>query len=410
MLINHPWPDPSDRYFLAVFDAIAGTVLFGAADAAAGAGAGALLGEAGAGFGAGLIGGGLEAAAPLALGEGALAGGLGAATLGSGLLDTVGGFGGGDLIEGGALQGATNAAGAIQPLTTAAATPITSVAPTASTVSGPLASAPLAPVSAGGVSPTATGVGLDAPVAGGTGSGAVTPASTGASTGAGGTNLTVSSGAPSSSGFSGGLDKAVKSVTGGLLDKSDLGTVLSAGQFGANLLKGDQMLPGQRSLGQAANNINAASGQLLTTGAGMVKQGQKLEDFINTGTLPPGMAQGLRTATEAAKAHIKSGYAQRGMSGSSAEAQDIQAAEDRATAAASDLSLQLLQQGAGIVATGVSTEGQAINSESLAASLYRDILNNALAEDQELGKSITNFASSLAGNNRSGNTITVKAA
>jgi hypothetical protein len=254
--------------------------------------------------------------------------------------------------------------------------------PAGSGVGGPVSGAAPLPSDVP-ISPTGTGSGLDAaftakdvPVADLAGDAASGTTSTGSTLGT-------------------GLNNAIKGATGGFLDKGDLGTVLSAGGLGMNLLNRNQPIPGQKQVSQAANNLTA-------TAAGQAALGTNLESFLTSGTLPPGIDAGLRSATQAAHATIRSQYAARGESGSSAEAQDIQAASDRALAAGQDVAMKLLQQGSTMV-------GQAANTEGLAAQLYGTIMNDALTRDNALGAAIGNFASSLAGGGGN-NTITVKAA
>lgn len=354
-------------------------------------GAAELAGDIGAGAGA--AGAGVADVTGVGLGESGLGAALGsvpesltavtepAAGLGTGVAPGV---------EGAATIGA--APGAVAPTVPTAAT----------SVSGPLAAAPAAPASVP-LSGPASGILTDlsdpaayvaaspsqqvaADVA------AASPASEQGSalvSSVGGGGGTGGSGAST---FGSGLDKAISSATGGFLNKSDLSTILSAGGLGLNLLNRNKPIPGEAQVKSAASGLTA-------TAAGQAAQGAQLEQFLQSGTLPPGLSAGVRSATESAKAAIRSGYAQRGESGSSAEAQDLQAAEERALTASQTVALQLLQQGSSMV-------GQAVNTEGLAAQLYQEIMRDALTRDQELGSAIGNFASSFV----SPRTIQLKAA
>ena len=419
--------DPAERRYCYIFDVIAAIAV--AAPEAAGAGlaevgAGAALGGAeAAGIAAPLTAGiGAEAAgiaAPLTAGVGAEAAGIGAG-LGSGALDL--GLGGAGITEafGGGVGGAAGAAapGAIAPATFGAATPIGEIAtPAASTIGGPAAAAPVAPASIGEVSPAVTGnfgggigggagptdlatagnFGGGGSGVGGVGAGAPSNLSTAFSAGAGGgrgpTDLAAAGDFGGGSGTGGaagasGLDKAISSATGGFLNSKDLGTALSLGGLGMNFLNRNQPLPGQKQVSNAASSLEA-------TAHGQAALGAQLESYLASGTLPPGLAAGVRSATESAKASIRAGYAQRGESGSSAEAQDMQAAEERALTASQQVAINLLSQGASLV-------GQSVNTESLSAQIYESIMRDALTRDAALGNAIGNFASSLAG---TGNTM-----
>lgn len=400
-LIDGRFADPSDRYVCRIFDAVAAFVLpeiagLGAAEVGGALGGFSALGGGEiAGLTAGeVLGGG--AGALLGGGE-ALAGGLGE-VLGAGAGDIAGGIGGGVGGVGAAgpatIGAGADVAGAISPVTAG------------TSVAGPVAAAPSLPASIA-YSPTAIGdltagttAGATPGAAGATGAvGATGSATPGLDlTGADfsntiGESTDVTTGAAAKSGS--GIDRAISSLTGGNLNKSDLGTILSGGGLLMNVLGGQKKLPGEAQINRAAGNLEA-------TAAGQAALGTQLESFLQSGKLPPGLQTGLRSATEAAKTTIRSQYAQRGMSGSSAEAQDMQNAEDRAVAAGQQVALQLLQQGASMV-------GQAANTEGMAAQLYQAILADALNRDHDLGSAIGSFSSALAGSG-GGNTITVKAA
>lgn len=415
--------DPESRRYCLIFDAAAvlfggellgglfgagevaaGAGALGAGEAALGAGAGAALGEGAAltlpevlvGASAPTALGGAEA---LTLGGAAGAGAAGAdlalggagdalTTGASGLDFAMGGAGG---VPGGITTGAGGGLPAVGgPLTVE---PLAgSAIPAAASPGAPGAIAGVAPVPAG-IAPEAAATGQFDPFLGmntipGENLGAAS------ATGGGGGGVTASS---SGGGLTSGFDKAVGSLTGGALNSKDLGLAASVGGLGMNLLNRNQPIPGEKQINQAAGSLTATAGA-------QANKGLELESFINSGALPPGLASGLKTATTAAEANIKSGYAARGMTGSSAEAQDIQAAHDRAQNAAAQIALQLLQHGSSMV-------GQAVNTESLAANIYQSIMAHSLAEDQALGDSIGKFAAALAGAGGGGsNTITLKAA
>lgn len=405
-LIDGSLDDPSSRYLCHVFtpeiaaaaiapeigaSVVADAAIPAAIDAGAvlgGAGETALLG--GAGLAPGLtvapeLAGGALSAADLGIAGGALDAGVGAA---SGLDAALGGLTGvGGDVAGGAAGLVPGGA-----LTTGVTTAPTLAAPALSAgtaVGGPVAAAPALPATVGDVAPTVSGdlaamdpaAGVPSATTGGSATtlGDWSPLSGAGSSGTGTTAGTTAAGTASKGGF---FDRAISSLTGGALNKSDLGTILSGGGLAMNLFKGNQSLPGEKQLSGAASNLSA-------TAAGQAALGSQLESFLQSGKLPPGVEMGLRSATQAATASIKAAHAARGTSGSSAEASEIQAANDRALAAGQQVALQLLQQGATMV-------GQAVNTEGLAAQLYQEILGNALQKDQAFGQAIGNFASSLA--------------
>jgi hypothetical protein len=123
------------------------------------------------------------------------------------------------------------------------------------------------------------------------------------------------------------------------------------------------------------NQLNAEAGQLAS-------QGSQLQNYLQTGTLPPGVQQSLQQAGQAATASIKSQYASRGMSGSSAEAQDLANVQNQLASQGSQIALQLLD-------TGVS-------ESNLSAQLYGQIMNANLQSDNQLGSALTTLAAGAA--------------
>jgi hypothetical protein len=140
-----------------------------------------------------------------------------------------------------------------------------------------------------------------------------------------------------------------------------------AALIGLDAIKGNQALPGQKALEASA--------------AQMAGQGAQLESYLRSGTLPPGLDAGLKEATAAAEASIRSTYAAAGDSGSSAEMQDIAAVRERAQAQGAQMAISLLQQG--------------VSETNMADQLYMQLMGEALQQDQALGTSIANFAASL---------------
>lgn len=113
------------------------------------------------------------------------------------------------------------------------------------------------------------------------------------------------------------------------------------------------------------------------------RQGETLESYAMSGTLPAGLQAGIDQATTAAQASIRSMYAQRGMSGSSAEAQDVASVSARAKAEGAQIALSLMQQG--------------ISEEGAANQLYLNLMSGQMQQDQELSNAFAGFATSLVG-------------
>lgn len=149
----------------------------------------------------------------------------------------------------------------------------------------------------------------------------------------------------------------------------NLNVLGSAAGLGLNLLQGQKSLAGEQQLKDLAS----------TTGA----QSAQLQSYLASGTLPPGLQAGLDAAKESAKTAIRSMYASRGMSGSSAEQADLAHADQAVAAQGGQLAVQLLQSG--------------ISEAGLTSQLYQAILHDSLLKDQSLGAAIANFASAAAG-------------
>ena len=138
--------------------------------------------------------------------------------------------------------------------------------------------------------------------------------------------------------------------------------------LGYDLLKGSTPLPGQAALNTEATNL--------------ANQGNQLESYLQTGTLPPGVQASINQATQAAIASVKSRYAQTG-GDTSAEAQDIASIQQQAAAQGATIATQLLQQG--------------VSETQLSSELYGQLLNLAQTQDQQLGQAIGNLSIAAAG-------------
>ena len=143
---------------------------------------------------------------------------------------------------------------------------------------------------------------------------------------------------------------------------------LGGALIGYDVLKGNQVPKGE-------NAINAEATQL---GA----QATQLQSYLASGTLPPGVATALKQAASSAEAAIRSQYAARGESGSSAEQADL-----------ANVQNTIVSQGASI-ATNLLNSG--IQEGQLAAQLYGQIMNQSLASDQQLTQALGVLAAASA--------------
>ena len=123
-------------------------------------------------------------------------------------------------------------------------------------------------------------------------------------------------------------------------------------------------------------------GALSSTAAQLGAQGQQLQNYLTSGTLPPGVQQSLTQAGSAAKAAIRSQYASHGMSGSSAEQADLAAVDQT-----------IVTKGVGIATTLLS---QGVAESNLSAQLYSKILSANLQNDAALGTALSTLAGASA--------------
>lgn len=362
-------------------------------------GKGALLG--------GLTGGIGGAAGDVLTSLGVPAGGLESAAAGA-----IGGAAGNAITGGNPLTGAIEggaAGGLFKSFTGPAATP--APAATGGGVSGAAATA--APASVGAVSPDVTQT-----VAGGTslpgsgGGGAGLPGSMGAGAAAGGSggasglnttagdvaglgsgssSLTPSTGlstvnAPTITGAANNPLPVAANDTSSLIQSTpSLKGPSVASSFTDSLTKNPLATAG--ALGLAGNVLKGnplpqGFSALNTEASRLAQQGSQMSGYLTNGTLPPGLQAGITAAGDAAAASIRSQYASRGMSGSSAEAQDLQNLQQRLVTQGAEMATQLFSQG--------------VQETQLADQLYLQLMQTQITQNKETGDAIGNFAAALA--------------
>lgn len=180
---------------------------------------------------------------------------------------------------------------------------------------------------------------------------------------------------PADSGWSGATGNSITNAVNNP-PLSNIGTALGnnanwllpAAVTGLDVVRGNQAPAG-------LNQIKAEAGQL---GA----QGQQLQSYLTSGTLPPGVQTQINQATAAAQAAIRSQYAVRGMQGSSAEAQSLANVQQIAVAQGAQIATNLLQTG--------------VNEANISAQLYGQIMQQSIASDASLGQALAALAGSVA--------------
>lgn len=185
---------------------------------------------------------------------------------------------------------------------------------------------------------------------------------------------------PTTSSFSNFLSNPSLSTAGSVL-KNNASSIIPAAGLALTALRGDQMPKGYNQLESQANELTG--------------QGEQLQKYLSTGTLPEGAQAGLNQAAESAKASIRSQYASRGMSGSSAEQQDLANVDQQIQSQGFNMAMTLLQQG--------------VNEQSLASGIYQNLMQTQLKQDEDLTQAITGFGTALAGGTPA-NTLQLKVA
>jgi hypothetical protein len=168
--------------------------------------------------------------------------------------------------------------------------------------------------------------------------------------------------APASPGTSGVLGSL------GISNGQLLGGGIAAAGLGYNLL--------QKNSIPEESNISNLSNQLQT-------QSAQLQSYVNNGTLPPGVSTVLTQVQKSMTDQIKAKYAQLGMSGSSAETQDL-----------NNAALQVQSQGA---TEALNLMNQGVSLTQLSGQLMTTLLNSNTQQNQQTAQSIGNLASALAG-------------
>ena len=189
---------------------------------------------------------------------------------------------------------------------------------------------------------------------------AITP-TTDALSGAGGTsNLVKGATDAGGDGLLGGVKSFMK----------DYGSLALGGAgLAYNMLKGNEPVP--------------YSAQLESQAAQLQAQGAQLQGYLTSGTLPPGMDAALQSAHNAAAAAIRSRYANIGMSGSSAEMNDL-----------SNLAYTTVSQGANIASQLMQT---GVNEQQFASGLYQNLMAQSVAQDTAMSNAMAGFTNAMAG-------------
>ena len=178
-------------------------------------------------------------------------------------------------------------------------------------------------------------------------------------------DLTSGSAATQAAAQAGGEGLADKA--GSFLSKN-ASSILSALGLAANMAKGQQPPKYSGNLQAQADAMNA--------------RGAQLQGYLTSGTLPPGIGDALAGAHDSAAASIRGRYAKMGMSGSSAEMQDLNNLAQTTVSQGADIANKLL-------ATGVS-------QQQFASGLYQNLMATSMQQDVAMSNAISGFTNAMA--------------
>jgi len=123
--------------------------------------------------------------------------------------------------------------------------------------------------------------------------------------------------------------------------------------------------------------------QLTGEAAQLASQSQTMQNYLTTGTLPPGVQTAINNATAGAKAAIRAKYASQGLSGSSMETQELSQVDLNAVSAGATTAIKLYDQG--------------LQDANISQEIYRTLLSTDVAQQQQTGNAIANLAAALSG-------------
>jgi hypothetical protein len=171
---------------------------------------------------------------------------------------------------------------------------------------------------------------------------------------------------------------------------------LGAAGLGYGVYKANQPLPDQAQLQQIAQ-------QLASNSAASQAQAQQLIDPLISGNLPPGQAAQVQQALQDSITATKARYASMGMSGSSAETDQIAYLIGKSVSLAGSLEQQMAN-------AGISLSSQAANDLNVESTLFQSLMNATINQDNALASAIAGFAGQAALATAIGNkSVTVKA-
>ena len=162
-------------------------------------------------------------------------------------------------------------------------------------------------------------------------------------------------------------------VNSGTLPPAVTNAITAENQQIGNLGSLASGLLGQVNTGTLPPAITSAISQETADAAKLAGDSATMMSYLQTGTLPPAVAAQQKQTELANEASIRSRYASMGLSGSSAEVQDLQNARLAAFSSAAGIETQLFN-------TGVTEASNAASLDQTIASQTASVTNNLLAQ------------------------------
>jgi len=199
--------------------------------------------------------------------------------------------------------------------------------------------------------------------------------------------ITGAGGAPGSSVAGGGFWDSILKGAETQLTKNPLSTAAAVGGLGLDFLKGNQTDPNVKAL-------EAQAPTMQVEGQALVANGQQLQTYLTSGTLPPALQSQVSSAVAAEKARIISNHAANGENTNptqnSALAQELSQADINGINLAGQMEQQLFTAGSQLLSTGLSETG-------LSTQLYETLAKMDQANNTDLMKAIASMAAALGG-------------
>ena len=175
---------------------------------------------------------------------------------------------------------------------------------------------------------------------------------------------------------------------GGIMDWIKANPVMAASLgIGGGLLAKNALMPAAKLPQQDQLDSIAAQAQAMSAQNQALEQ--RLLDPLATGQLPAAQQAQVDQALQDSITSIKSKYAGMGMSGSTVEQDDINAAQQKALVLSGTLAEQMAQ-------TGLSAGSQAATALQISGTIYEQLMQQQIQQDTALQQAIAAFAGQAA--------------